>query len=171
MAGLFSFQAVSSFPDQSFDELAHVPAKACPTHLMRERIESVSIPQERNTLSGMSETRKGARAVRTRARCAIAKTDGTPARSVMPEQREQNDDRQRHAEKPKKKSASQTHSEAPFQRRKASETLSTNVEAKLWFRARERVRRKPQTEVGTAAEQFRRLCDYVNAGGMIRQNQ
>jgi hypothetical protein len=61
----------------------------------------------------------------------------------MPEQRKQNDDRQRHAEQPQQNSASHTHDsllskqiKAGWLLAKVSQTLSKNVEAIVWFPSR-----------------------------------
>jgi hypothetical protein len=64
----------------------------------------------------------------------------------MPEQRKQNDDRQRYAEQPQQNSASHTHGFLLWKQKsrlapwKVSQTLSKNVEPFVWFPMSERHR-------------------------------
>jgi hypothetical protein len=86
------------------------------------------------------QTIKGRACIVTRAHGGKTHRAKTARRSVMPEQREQNDDRQRHAKHPQQNSASHTHQVLSSSKQisrlapcKVSQTLSKNVEANVWF--------------------------------------
>jgi hypothetical protein len=123
---------------------------------------------------------KGARASARAPTTAKRHQAKTARRSVMPEQRKQNDDRQRHAEQPKQNSASHTHGSLLSKQLKpvgslesVSQALSKNVEAHVWFPPPGCARCVPSDAADTSLrnpsrEQSGRLCDYIMSSPPLR---